>query len=66
MTTKELYDQRKTEHRALYESIKQFKREAKAGKRGQRLGALIQDENGKQYLYIPNTQYTRITNKRSR
>jgi hypothetical protein len=65
-TTKELYDQRKKENRELYESIKQFKRQAKDGKRGQRLGMLIDDDKGNKVLYIPYTQYTKITNNKTR
>lgn len=68
MTTKELFDQRKADQRALYESMKQFKREAKAGKRGQRLGAMIKftDKKGveKDILYIPYSQYTKVTTKK--
>ena len=67
MTQKELFDQRKAEHRALYISIRDFKREARAGRRGQRLGALIDDDKGGKVLYVPYTQYTKInTSKRFR
>ena len=70
MTTKELFDQRKAEQRALYESMKQFKRDAKDGKRGQRLGAMIKfvDKKGveKDILYVPYSQYTKVTNKKMR
>jgi hypothetical protein len=68
MTQKELFDQRKAEQRALYESMKQFKRDAKDGKRGQRLGAMIKftDKKGveKDILYIPYSQYTKVTTKK--
>jgi len=64
MTQKELFDQRKAEHRALYVAIRDFKREARAGRRGQRLGAMIKftDKRGveKDILYVPYTQYTKI------
>ena len=71
MTTKELFDQRKAEHKALYLSIRDFKREARAGRRGQRLGAMIKftDKKGveKDILYVPYTQYTKInTSKKFR
>ena len=70
MTTKELFDQRKAEQRALYEEMKQFKRDARAGKRGQRLGAMIKftDKKGveKDILYVPYSQYTKQTTKKMR
>ena len=68
MTTKELWDKNKAEQRALYEEMKQFKRQAVQGKRGQRLGAMIKfiDKRGveKDILYIPHSQYTKQTTKK--
>lgn len=70
MTTKELWDKNKAEQRALYEEMKQFKRDAKAGKRGQRLGAMIKftDKKGveKDILYVPYSQYTKQSTKKMR
>ena len=68
MTTKELWDKNKAEQRALYEEMKQFKRQAVQGKRGQRLGAMIKfiDKKGveKDILYVPHSQYTKQTTKK--
>lgn len=68
MTSKELWDKNKAEQRALYEEMKQFKRQAVQGKRGQRLGAMIKfiDKKGveKDILYVPHSQYTKQTTKK--